>query len=161
MPRKKKSENTVESKSKATKKKSTKKVAASTESLVEVEATEEEFSISQIVNWTDEECKAREDEFAFKVSDVRDILKTVVDLNEKFAETTNKFRLLRDTLQKGYMKGYKITCPHCKREYEVNSMELNRKDTIMCKICGTSYKEDENISGVSLSVEVDEKLSEM
>lgn len=151
MPRKKKSENTVESKPKATKKKQSKKV----------EATEEKFSISQIVNWTDEECKAREDEFHFKVSDVRDILKTVVDLNEKFAETTNKFKILRDTLQKGYMKGYKITCPHCKREYEVNSMELNRENAIMCKICGTSYKEDENISGVSLSVEVDENLAKM
>ena len=152
MPRKKK-ETTAEAKPKAkATKKSTKKIAASTEYLIEERP---QFVVTEMLEWTDEECKAKDKEIKFYVADVRNILKSVVDINEKLADITRKFNLLKDVLAKGLMTGYKIICPHCKRSYMVSSTELNRTSPIMCKICGTEYKEDENIDGVALSTDDD------
>ena len=52
-----------------------------------------------------------------------------------------------------------IICPHCKREYVVSSTELNRDSAITCKVCGTEYKENENIDG--LEMVTDESVSDM
>jgi predicted Zn finger-like uncharacterized protein len=153
MPRKKKSETgAVETKSKTTKKKVTKEVAASTESLVEGKPV---FNIAEVIEWTDEECKAKDKEFKFYVADMRNILRSLVAVNNDLVETQNKLALLKSSLAKGLMTGYKIVCPHCKREYIVNSMELNRDSEVVCKVCGTSYKETENIDGIA-TVDKDE-----
>ena len=155
MPRKKKSETrAVETKSKTTKKKATKEVAASTESLVEEKPV---FNITEVIEWTDEECKAKDKEFKFYVADMRNILRSLVAVNKDLVETQNKLTLLKLALSKGLMTGYNISCPHCNREYTVNSMELNRDNEVVCKICGTSYKEVENIKGIAMIDEDESK----
>jgi hypothetical protein len=151
MPRKKKSETEV-AETKSTKKKSTKKMATSTESLTEGKPV---FNIAEVIEWTDEECKAKDKEFKFYVADMRNILRSLVAVNNDLVETQNKLTLLKSSLAKGLMTGYKIVCPHCKREYIVNSMELNRDSEVVCKVCGTSYKETENIDGIA-TVDKDE-----
>jgi predicted Zn finger-like uncharacterized protein len=138
MPRKKKAETEVtETKKKATKKKVEEKVKP-------------EFNITEVIEWTDEECKAKDKEFKFYVADMRNILRSLVSVNKDLVETQNKLTLLKLALSKGLMTGYNISCPHCQREYTVNSMELNRDNEVVCKICGTSYKEVENIKGIAM-----------
>ena len=147
MPRKKKSETVEvtevkEEKPKATRKrKSTKKA--------EPAPTPLEFSVSEIVTWTDEECAEKDKVFKFTTADVRDILKSLTSVNEKLADVTEKFTLLKNAISKGLMIGYKIECPHCKREYLMSSAELHRDAPILCKVCGTEYKENEHITGIS------------
>ena len=147
MPRKstkKATEEAVETKAKATRKKKEK---------VEEAPAKVSIDVADMVNWTDEECEAKDKEIRFRVSDMRDVLKAFVSANEKFSTTLEKFNLLKTTLAKGQMTGYKIRCPHCQREYVVNSMDLHRTSTIQCKICGTEYKEDENIKGITVAGE--------
>ena len=117
--------------------------------------TKLEFNMADIINWSDEECKEKDKTLKFTVADVRDILKSLVSTNENLVTTTNNLNLVKSTLSKGLMTGYQIECPHCKREYVVNSMELKREGTILCKICGTEYKEDEHIKGISFVSEED------
>ena len=161
MPRKstKKVETTTEEtkEKKTTKKRATAKKAEVTTKETEalIEEIRPTFSIEEMINWTDEECKAKDNELKFYTSDIRDILKTVKALKEELGTVSQKFDILRFTLSKGVMTGYKIICPHCKREYMVSSTELNRTAPIMCKICGTEYKEDENIDGITLATEGD------
>ena len=141
MPRKKKTENgTVETKAKATKKKAEK---------VE-EHVNPQFSITEMIEWTDEECKEKDKEFQFNVADVRDIFKSLAEVNKNFNEAAQKLNIVKTALSKGLMTGYRIECPHCKREYAVGSMELNRNEKIVCKVCGTEYKEDESITGLEM-----------
>jgi hypothetical protein len=145
--------------------KSTKKVEATTEETKEKKTTKKEatkkeepkveFNIAEVVNWTDEECTAKDKDLKFHVADVRNILRSLVSVNEKLVETTKNFNILRVTLAKGLMTGYQVTCPHCHREYVVDSMSLNRTYKVMCKICGTEYKEDENITGIKMSSDDD------
>lgn len=129
---------------KTTKKKATKK-----------EEPKVEFNIAEVVNWTDEECTAKDKDLKFHVADVRNILRSLVSVNEKLVETTKNFNILKVTFARGLMTGYQVTCPHCHREYIVDSMSLNRKDKIMCKVCGTEYKEDENITGIKMASDDD------
>lgn len=138
-------EATVEAKSEATKKKVSKK-------------EEPVFTIGEMIKWTDEECKAQDKKLKFKVIDVRNILQSLVSVNDRLSDTTYKLNILKSSLSQGLMTGYKIKCPHCQREYIVNSMELNRTDNIMCKVCGTEYKEVENINGISLFSDDDEVM---
>ena len=150
MPRKKKSETVEvtevkEEKPKATRKrKSTKKVEPAP-----VTPAPLEFSISEILTWTDEECSEKDKVFKFTTADVRDILKSLTSSNEKLKEVTEKFNLLKNAISKGLMIGYKVECPHCKREYLMSSAELHRDKPILCKVCGTEYKENEHITGIS------------
>ena len=145
--------------------KSTKKVETATEETKEKKTTKKkttkkeepkvEFNIAEVVNWTDEECTAKDKDLKFHVADVRNILRSLVSVNEKLVETTKNFNNLKVTFAKGLMTGYQVTCPHCHREYIVDSMSLNRKDKIMCKVCGTEYKEDENITGIKMASDDD------
>ena len=148
MPRK--STKKVETATEETKaKKTTKKKAA------KKEEPKVEFNIAEVVNWTDEECTAKDKDLKFHVADVRNILRSLVSVNVKLVETTKNFNILKVTFARGLMTGYQVTCPHCHREYIVDSMSLNRKDKIMCKICGTEYKEDENITGIKMASDDD------
>ena len=144
MPRKKK----TETEAVETKKKTTKKVE---------EKVKPEFNITEVIEWTDEECKAKDKEFKFYVADMRNILKSLVAVNKDLVDTQNKLTLIKSALSKGLMTGYNISCPHCNREYTVNSAELNRDSEVICKICGTSYKENENIKGIAMVDEDDSK----
>ena len=146
--------------------KSTKKVEATTEETkakktstkkkaIKKESIKPTLDIAAIVNWTDEECTVKDKDLKFHVSDMRDILRSLAFTKGELAEATKNFNILRVTLAKGLMTGYQVTCPHCHREYVVDSMSLNRKDKIMCKICGTEYKEDENITGIKMSSDDD------
>ena len=145
--------------------KSTKKVETATEETKAKKTTKKkatkkeepkvEFNIAEVVNWTDEECTAKDKDLKFHVADVRNILRSLVSVNEKLVETTKNFNVLKVTFAKGLMTGYQVTCPHCTREYLVDSMSLNRKDKVMCKICGTEYKEDENITGIKMASDDD------
>ena len=148
MPRKKKTETDVTETKKVTKR-ATKKEKAN--------LMTSEFTIAEVAKWTDEECEAKEKEFQFKITDIRDILKSLLQVNKDLVTTKQNLNLLKTTLSKGLMRGYQVMCPHCKREYVVNSMELNREGAITCKICGTEYKENENIKG--LEMETDESTS--
>ena len=78
------------------------------------------------------------------------------------ARIQRNLNLLKVTFAKGLMTGYKIVCPHCKREYVVGSSELNRESTVACKVCGTEYKENENISGVAVVSDesIDDKVKD-
>ena len=147
MPRKKKIETIESSKEekKATKKKTTQKKVPDTM-----------FDIAEMAAWSDEECKVKDKELKFKVADVRNILRSIVTLNKDLKEAQDKLNLVRITLARGLMTGYKVVCPHCGREYIVNSMELNRKSKVTCKVCGTEYKEDENIDGITVASDNDE-----
>lgn len=149
MPRKKKTETTEVTEVKTTRKrKSTKKTESST--------AIPEFSISEMITWTDEECAEKDKVFKFTTADVRNILKSLVSVNEQLADVAEKFNLLKNTMAKGLMTGYKIECPHCKREYIVSSTELHRDEPILCKICGTEYKENEHITGLAYASDEDE-----
>lgn len=142
MPRKStKKENTTEPK--VAKKRTTKKTT-------KTEVKEVEFNVSEMINWTDEECALKDKELHFSVAGVRDIFKSLKAVNDQLLATKDNLTLLKLSLAKGLMTGYKVTCPHCKREYVVNSMELNRENPILCKVCGTEYKENESISGIAL-----------
>lgn len=154
MPRKKKSESIEVSEVKETKPKATRK----RKSTKKVEPAPLEFSISEILTWTDEECSEKDKVFKFTTADVRDILKSLTSSNEKLKEVTEKFNLLKNAISKGLMIGYKVECPHCKREYLVSSTELHRDEPILCKVCGTEYKENEHISGISYASE-EEKVT--
>ena len=134
MPRKKKTETEVTEVG-TSKKRTTKKEKAN--------LLKSEFTVADMTSWTDEECEAKEKEFQFKISDLRDILKSLLKVGADF-------NLLKNTLEKGLMTGYTIKCPHCNREYVVSSMELNRESNVTCKVCGTEYKEDENIKGIEM-----------
>lgn len=148
MPRK--STKKVETVTEETKvKKTTKKKAAKKESIKPT------LDIAAIVNWTDEECTAMDKDLKFHVADMRDILRSLAFTKGELVEATKNFNILRVTLAKGLMTGYQVTCPHCHREYIVDSMSLNRKDKIMCKVCGTEYKEDENITGIKMTSDDD------
>ena len=149
MPRKSTNKTEIkEIKEAKTKKKSTKKV----------EEKELEFNVAEMIKWTDEECATKDKELHFKVASVRDIFKSLVTVNEQLSTTQENLNLLKLTLSRGLMTGYKVTCPHCKREYVVGSTELNREAFVSCKICGTEYKENECISGVALVA--DETINE-
>ena len=151
MPRKKKTE-TIESTEVKTvkKRKSTKKE--------ESKSIFPEFSIQEIVTWSDEECAEKDKIFKFVTADVRDILKAWTSMSEQLADVAGKFNLLKNTMAKGLMTGYKVECPHCKREYIVSSTELHRDEPILCKVCGTEYKENEHITGLAYA-SVEEKVT--
>ena len=146
--------------------KSTKKVEeAETKSIKKKKAVKKEepaefqINVGEMVKWTDEECEAKDKELRFRASDVRDILKAFVDANKTLKTTIEKFNLLKTTLIKGEMTGYRVKCPHCQREYAVGSVELHRDGEIACKVCGTLYKEPENIKGITVTGEGDEVTS--
>ena len=107
------------------------------------------FSLNEMMKWTDEECKAKDKELKFKVADVRDILKSTVDLKEQLDLVTSNLNLLKSVISRGLFDGYRVTCPNCKENKIVSSMDLNRKEEVTCSNCGTKYKENENISGIS------------
>ena len=155
MPRKsKKVEETVEVKEEKPKVTRKRKATKAEEPVVEQKT---EFNISEILSWSDEECLERDKVLSFKVSDVKNILKSLVSTTEQLNNVTEKFNLLKKTIGKGKMVGYEIMCPHCQRKYVVSSMDLNRTEAILCKVCGTEYKEDEHISGISYVPEPDEE----
>lgn len=126
------------------------------------EEKELEFNVSEIIKWTDEECASKDKELHFSVASVRDIFKSLVAVNEKLSNTQENLNLLKLTLSRGLMTGYKITCPNCKREYVVDSMKLNRSSYVKCETCGTEYKENECISGVALIADkaIDNKIKD-
>ena len=140
--------------------KSTKK-ATSTEAKVK-EVKKVEFNISDMVNWTDEECALKDKEFHFSVIEVRDILKSLTGIGQELATVRSNFNLLKSALSKGLMTGYKISCPHCKNEYVVSSSELNRESAITCKKCGKEYRENASISGIAVvsDASIDDKVKD-
>ena len=153
MPRKKKTETVEvtevkEEKPKATRKrKSTKKEESIPVAL--------EFSVDEIVKWTDEECAEKDKVFKFTTTDVRDMLKSLLSMKEQLDDVNTKFLLLKNALSKGLMTGYKVECPHCKREYIVSSGDMHHDGPVLCKICGTEYVETDHITGIVYASEED------
>lgn len=147
---------TREDKLKPTKKRKSAKKVEEVAAIPVEETSKPEFQLSEIINWTDEECTEKDKVLKFTVADMRDILKALAAKNQEVLAVTEKLNLLKSTISKGLMTGYTIICPHCGRKYMVSSTELNRKDTVMCKVCGTEYKENEHISGIAFDSEKDE-----
>lgn len=115
------------------------------------------FSLAEMYNWTDEECKAKDKELKFKVADVRDIFKSVVSLKQQLNETTEKLNLMKNIISKGLMTGYNIVCPKCGEKHQVSSADLKRNEEIVCEKCGEKYVESRNIKGITfLSDEIKE-----
>lgn len=131
MPRKAKSETTT-TEVKTTKKRTTKK---------KVEPVEKEFNIEEIMGWDDEKCEEMDLSVRFPVKAFRDILREGISKNQALQNIT-------DILMKGEMTGYVIECPECHKQYQVSSVALNRDADVTCS-CGKSFKENENIKGIS------------
>lgn len=94
------------------------------------------YTLKEIANWTDEQCKQKENlGLHFSITAVRDLYK--------------EYKVFKDILKNGKLKGYVIECPNCGIEYTIEINELNRDTQIRCLDCGYYYKQNEHITMIT------------
>lgn len=135
MPKKAKSETTA-TETKTTKKRTAKK---------KVEPVEQQFNIEEIMGWDDEKCAEMDLSVRFPVKTFRDILREGATKSQALQNVTG-------ILLRGEMTGYMIECPECHKQYQVSTGKLNRETEVTCESCGKTFKENENIKGISTDI---------
>ena len=95
------------------------------------------YTLEEVLHWTDEQCEQKEKlGLHFQLADVRDLYK--------------EYKLFKDILKHGKLKGYIIKCPNCGIEYTIEINELIRNSQTYCFNCGYYYKQNEHIDKVIL-----------
>ena len=116
---------------------------------------EEVLDLTDILNWSDKKCTARDKKGTISHKVLRDVLIQYKAVNDKYLN-------LLSVLKSGALIGYEIECPNCHVTKIVTTGDLKRTEEVTCEECGTSYWEIPNIKDIAtvLSVHKNKKEEE-
>lgn len=110
--------------------------------------SQDDINISDLINWTDEQCEEFDKDKHFTTINVREIARGLVSAMQKYNDLLVASEQFKKFVVSGKMLGYTISCPKCKITYNVNAPDLKCDEEITCKECGEKYIQNNNIVGL-------------